>query len=73
MSEPKYGDLDIVCGTCGKLMRRLGEWPIQFPRDPDGAKNIQQVSRYVCHTCRMPHPEYAKGTIVGISIIEGAL
>lgn len=67
----KYGDLDIVCGTCGKLMRKIGEWPLQFPRDPDKAKNLQQVSRYLCWTCRMPHPEYEPGTIVSISIIEG--
>jgi len=66
-----YEDLDIICGTCGKLMRCIGEWPVQFPRDTDAAKNLQQITRYICETCRLPHPDYAKGTVVGINIIRG--
>ncbi len=65
--------LHAFCNGCGELMRDMGEWPVQFPRQEgvhQGACFTLQARRFVCKTCRTPSDKYEKGYPVIISIVD---
>jgi hypothetical protein len=45
--------LGVVCSTCGKLMRFLGEWP--YAVDRDEGRKIVQVYRWICSECKLSY------------------
>lgn len=57
----------IICGGCGEVMRFMGEWPIQSPRE-DKFSNMIQAYRWACKTCRIKSPNYDKGYCVTFGI-----
>ena len=65
-----FSGLIVVCNGCGEAMRDMGEWPIMFPKEEKPNKNSQQAARYACRTCRIPHPTFAPGVPVQISIVD---
>jgi RNase P subunit RPR2 len=68
MTNDQANELVTLCNGCGEPMRFMGEWPVQFPKS-NGPKNIQQVYRWICRTCRTPSEASAKGVPVAISIV----
>ena len=64
MTKPE--DILVVC-NCGKPMRFMGEWPVQYPRDPLRS-NIEQMYRWCCTECRIPLEGYPRGVPVFVAI-----
>ena len=63
--------LNVICNGCGMLMRDMGEWPVQFPRDNDLAGHTLQARRFACSAdCRIPNSSYEKGYPVIIAIVD---
>ena len=72
MSDLVGQNLAIICNGCGQLMRNMGEWPVQYPREAE-PKNIVQAIRYACNVCKIPSDKFKPGypniiTIIGESL-----
>lgn len=61
---------NVLCNGCGELMRDMGEWPMQYPRNKDYGGHTLQGRRFMCKTCRTPSPDYERGYPVGFSIAD---
>lgn len=71
----KYGNLIVLCNGCGNPMRDMGEWPICYPapKEVGPTMNVHQANRYMCTTCKMPHPDHKLGTSVMATILAEAV
>lgn len=45
--------LNISCGRCYGIMRKMGEWPVQIN---DETKHFVQAAKWVCPNCKYPSP-----------------
>ncbi len=73
MTDLEGRDLAVMCNHCGKIMRAMGEWPVQYPRTPENPHAfIVQAIRYICATCKIPSLDFKNGYQVGITILGKA-